>query len=413
MTFANRSRIEQTVEALAQFNATPGAGITRLSYTAEYRAAQAYLKQELEAAGLSVRLDPMGNLIGRKEGTDRSLAAIAVGSHLDSVRNGGKYDGAMGIICGLELARMMQEDNLSLRHSFEVIAIVEEEGNSFGSGILGGKALSGLLETDYLKQLTNNDGVTAYDVMKTYGLTPDDLPQVKRDKTSWAYFIEPHIEQGPVLEKEKVDVGIVEAIVGIKCFNVYVYGRSDHAGTTPLNMRADTMLATARAIVAGTDKAKELDDGTVVTFGRVETQPGAFNIVAKETLFDIDCRSKTLESVDKVIAAVKASLEQSQAENPGLSFRIVEKLTAQPVLMKPEVQELLEQQAAQAGISTRKMLSGAGHDAMVMGSLCDVAMIFVPSKDGRSHVPEEWTDYEDLRKGAELLCRCVRQLASK
>ena len=187
MAFANRSRIEQTVEALAQFNATPGAGITRLSYTTEYRAAQAYLKQELEAAGLSVRLDSMGNLIGRKEGTDRSLAAIAVGSHLDSVRNGGKYDGAMGIICGLELARMMQEDNLSLRHPFEVIAIVEEEGNSFGSGILGGKALSGLLETDYLKQLTNNDGVTAYDVMKAYGLTPDDLPQVKRDKTSWAY----------------------------------------------------------------------------------------------------------------------------------------------------------------------------------------------------------------------------------
>lgn len=184
MAFANRSRIEQTVEALAQFNATPGAGITRLSYTTEYRAAQAYLKQELEAAGLSVRLDSMGNLIGRKEGTDRSLAAIAVGSHLDSVRNGGKYDGAMGIICGLELARMMQEDNLSLRHPFEVIAIVEEEGNSFSSGILGGKALSGLLETDYLKQLTNNDGVTAYDVMKAYGLTPDDLPQVKRDKTS-------------------------------------------------------------------------------------------------------------------------------------------------------------------------------------------------------------------------------------
>ena len=180
-----------------------------------------------------------------------------------------------------------------------------------------------------------------------------------------------------------------------------------------MNMRADTMLATARAIVAGTDKARELDDGTVVTFGRVETQPGAFNIVAKETLFDIDCRSKTLESVDKVIDAVRASLERSQAENAGLSFRIVEKLTAQPVLMKPEIQELLEKEAAQAGISTRKMLSGAGHDAMVMGSLCDVAMIFVPSKGGRSHVPEEWTDYEDLRKGAELLCRCVRQLASR
>lgn len=274
MAFANQSRIEQTVEALAQFNATPGAGITRLSYTTEYRAAQAYLKQELEAAGLSVRLDPIGNLIGRKEGIDRSLAAIAVGSHLDSVRNGGKYDGAMGIICGLELARMMQEDNLSLQHPFEVIAIVEEEGNSFGSGILGGKALSGLLETDYLKQLTNNDGVTAYDVMKAYGLTPDDLPQVKRDKTSWAYFIEPHIEQGPVLESEKLSVGIVDTIVGIRAKKLIITGRPDHGGTTPMHLRLDAVVAAMKIVHLVDEMARELNDGTVTTCGSLHVEPG-------------------------------------------------------------------------------------------------------------------------------------------
>lgn len=277
MAFANQSRIEQTVEALAQFNATPGAGITRLSYTTEYRAAQAYLKQELEAAGLSVRLDPIGNLIGRKEGIDRSLAAIAVGSHLDSVRNGGKYDGAMGIICGLELARMMQEDNLSLQHPFEVIAIVEEEGNSFGSGILGGKALSGLLETDYLKQLTNNDGVTAYDVMKAYGLTPDDLPQVKRDKTSWAYFIEPHIEQGPVLESEKLSVGIVDTIVGIRTKKLIITGRPDHGGTTPMHLRLDAVVAAMKIVHLVDEMARELNDGTVTTCGSLHVEPGAPN----------------------------------------------------------------------------------------------------------------------------------------
>lgn len=151
MAFANKERIARTLEALAQYGATTGGGVTRLSYTEEYRAAQDYLRREMETAGLTVRIDPMGNLIGRREGADSALAAIAVGSHLDSVRNGGHFDGAMGVVCGLELARMLREDGLALRHPFEAVAIVEEEGNSFGSGILGGRALAGLVETDFLK----------------------------------------------------------------------------------------------------------------------------------------------------------------------------------------------------------------------------------------------------------------------
>lgn len=180
----------------------------------------------------------------------------------------------MGIICGLELARMMQEDNLSLQHPFEVIAIVEEEGNSFSSGILGGKALSGLLETDYLKQLTNNDGVTAYDVMKAYGLTPDDLPQVKRDKTSWAYFIEPHIEQGPVLESEKLSVGIVDTIVGIRAKKLIITGRPDHGGTTPMHLRLDAVVAAMKIVHLVDEMARELHDGTVTTCGSLHVEPG-------------------------------------------------------------------------------------------------------------------------------------------
>ena len=249
--------------------------------------------------------------------------------------------------------------------------------------------------------------------MKAYGLDPSKAEEARRKPGEIEMFLELHIEQGPILETEKKDIGVVEAIVGLKCLTVTVKGRSDHAGSTPMNLRADTMLASAKAMVAGTQAALDRKDGTVVTFGRTETKPGAFNIVAKETIFNIDCRSKSMESVEAVLAVIRESLERSVAENPGLSFEMEEKLQAQPVLMKPEVQALLEEKAAEAGISTRKILSGAGHDAMIMGSLCDVAMIFVPSKDGRSHVPEEWTDYEDLRKGAEVLCRCVRELASK
>lgn len=406
-------RIQKDIETLAQYSQVQGIGCTRYTYTKEFAQARDYIVSQMKAAGLSVREDAVGTVIGRMEGRNPSAPIIMTGSHFDTVKTGGRFDGAAGVVAALETARTLHDEGFVPERPIEFVALPEEEGARFGGGLFASRAMCGQLYENELETYKDSDGVSVAQAMREYGLDPAKADEARRKKGEIDMFLELHIEQGPVLENEKVDVGIVEAIVGIKCFNVYVYGRSDHAGTTPMNMRADTMLATARAIVAGTDKARELDDGTVVTFGRVETQPGAFNIVAKETLFDIDCRSKTLESVDKVIDAVRASLERSQAENAGLSFRIVEKLTAQPVLMKPEIQELLEKEAAQAGISTRKMLSGAGHDAMVMGSLCDVAMIFVPSKGGRSHVPEEWTDYEDLRKGAELLCRCVRQLASR
>ncbi len=406
-------RIQRDIETLAQYSQVQGIGCTRYTYTKEFAQARDYIVSQMKAAGLSVREDAVGTVIGRMEGRNPSAPIIMTGSHFDTVKTGGRFDGAAGVVAALETARTLHDEGFVPERPIEFVALPEEEGARFGGGLFASRAMCGQLYENELETYKDSYGVSVAQAMREYGLDPAKADEARRKKGEIDMFLELHIEQGPVLENEKVDVGIVEAIVGIKCFNVYVYGRSDHAGTTPMNMRADTMLATARAIVAGTDKARELDDGTVVTFGRVETQPGAFNIVAKETLFDIDCRSKTLESVDKVIDAVRASLERSQAENAGLSFRIVEKLTAQPVLMKPEIQELLEKEAAQAGISTRKMLSGAGHDAMVMGSLCDVAMIFVPSKGGRSHVPEEWTDYEDLRKGAELLCRCVRQLASR
>ena len=400
-------RIQKDIESLARYSQVQGIGCTRYTYTKEFAQARDYIVSQMKAAGLSVREDAVGTVIGRMEGQDPSAPIIMTGSHFDTVKTGGRFDGAAGVVAALEAARTLHEEGFVPRRPIEFVALPEEEGARFGGGLFG------QLYENELENYKDSQGVSMAQAMKDYGLDPARADEARRKKGEIDMFLELHIEQGPVLENEKIDVGVVEAIVGIKCLTVYVHGRSDHAGTTPLNMRADTMLSAAKAIVAGTHRAKALNDGTVVTFGRVETVPGAFNIVAKETVFDIDCRSKTLESVDQVIAAVRSSLEQSQAENPGLSFEMVEKLTAQPVLVKPEVQELLEQQAREAGISTRKILSGAGHDAMVMGSLCDVAMIFVPSKGGRSHVPEEWTDYEDLGKGAELLCRCLRKLASR
>ena len=412
MLKTNIERIQKDIETLAQFSCVEGIGCTRFTYTKEFAQARDYIVSEMKAAGLTVREDAVGTVIGRLEGKNPNAPILMTGSHFDTVKTGGRFDGPAGVTAALETARTLHDEGFVPECPIEFVALPEEEGARFGGGLMGSRAMCGKLTQAEVDTYKDWDGVTIAEAMKGYGLDPTKIADAKRTPGEIGAFIELHIEQGPILENNRTDVGIVEAIVGLRCFNVTVTGRSDHAGTTPLNMRADTMLATAKAIVAATEKAKELNDGTVVTFGRVETIPGAFNIVAKETNFNIDCRSRGIESVNTVIDVIRASLERSVAENPGLSFEMEEKTSALPVQMKAEVQELLEKHAAELDISTRKMLSGAGHDAMIMGSLCDVAMVFVPSKDGRSHVPEEWTDYADLQKGVELVYRAIKELAS-
>ena len=413
MMLTKTERIQKDIESLAKFSCVEGIGCTRYTYTKEFRQAADYIISEMKAAGLEVREDPIGIIIGRLEGKNPNAPVIMTGSHFDTVKTGGRFDGPAGVVTALETARVFHDEGFQPECPIEFVALPEEEGARFGGGLFGSRAICGQLKEGEIENYRDWDGVSIAEAMKEYGLDPAKAHESQRKPGDIGLFLELHIEQGPILENNKIDVGIVDAIVGLKTFVVTVKGRSDHAGTTPLNMRADTMVAAARAICAGTDKAKELNDGTVVTFGRVETKPGAFNIVAKETVFNIDCRSRGLESVDTVIAAVRESLEKSAAENPGLSFEMFESLRANPVPMKPEVKALLEEKAAECGISTMQLLSGAGHDAMIMGSLCDVAMVFVPSKDGRSHVPEEWTDYEDLRNGVEIVCRTIKELASK
>ena len=412
MLKTNIERIQKDIETLAQFSCVEGIGCTRFTYTKEFAQARDYIVSEMKAAGLTVREDAVGTVIGRLEGKNPNAPILMTGSHFDTVKTGGRFDGPAGVTAALETARTLHDEGFVPECPIEFVALPEEEGARFGGGLMGSRAMCGKLTQAEVDTYKDWDGVTIAEAMKGYGLDPTKIAEAKRTPGEIGTFIELHIEQGPILENNRTDVGIVEAIVGLRCLNVTVTGRSDHAGTTPLNMRADTMLATAKAIVAGTEKAKELNDGTVVTFGRVETIPGAFNIVAKETNFNIDCRSRGIESVNTVIDVIRASLEQSVTENPGLSFEMEEKTSALPVQMKAEVQELLEKHAAELNISTRKMLSGAGHDAMIMGALCDVAMVFVPSKDGRSHVPEEWTDYADLQKGVELVYRTIKELAS-
>ena len=406
-------RIQRDIEELAKFTCVEGIGCTRFTYTKEFAGARDFIVAEMKAAGLDVREDAVGVIIGRMEGKNPDAPAIMTGSHFDTVKTGGRFDGPAGVTAALETARTLHDEGFVPEVPIEFVALPEEEGARFGAGLFGSRAICGQLKPGEIENNRDWDGVSVAEAMREYGLDPAKAHEAQRKPGEIGTFIELHIEQGPLLEKNNIDIGIVEAIVGLRVLSITVRGRSDHAGNTPMNMRADTMLAAAKAITAGTEKALEIGDGTVVTCGRVETVPGAFNIVANETFFQIDCRSKTLANVDKVLDVIRASLDKSCAENPGLSYEIEEKVMANEVPMKEEVKAALRESADEAGITYTGMLSGAGHDAMIMGSLCDVAMVFVPSKGGRSHVPEEWTDYDDLQKGVEVVYRTVKKLASQ
>lgn len=405
-------RIERDITELARFSQGEGAGCTRLTYTKEFAAARDYIIREMEAVGLEVREDAIGTIIGRLKGENDDEPVVMTGSHFDTVLTGGRFDGIAGVTAALETARVMYEEGFVPLRPIEFVALPEEEGARFGSGLFGSRAICGKLMDDELEHI-DNDGVTLADAMREYGLDPSKVKQCSRDVGDIDSFVELHIEQGPLLETTGINIGIVEQIVGIRTVAVTIKGRSDHAGNTPMDMRADAMLAAAKMIVAATSEAVSKDDGTVATCGDITIKPKAFNIVASEVVLKLDCRGRCIDRVEGVLSAARASLEDSVRNNRGLSYEMEEILHVDPTLMDEGIKEKMRESADEAGITYMDMLSGAGHDAMVMSSIAKAAMIFVPSKGGRSHVPEEWTDYEELQKGVEVVYLTVKKLASK
>lgn len=404
-------RIRKDIEALAAFNGTPGAGLTRLSFSEEHKKAQDYIVQQMKDAGLAVRIDACGTIIGRLEGLQPEAPVVMTGSHFDSVRCGGNFDGPSGVVTGLETARVFKERGIKPVHPVEFVAMIEEEGARFGSGLFGSRAMAGRLTSGELKENRDEKGISTEEAMKAFGLDPEKYKEAVRKKGEIKNFIELHIEQGPVLESTNTDIGIVETIVGILELEVRIKGRADHAGTTPMDMRADAFLAAAKTAATVNETAVSQGEGTVATVGRLELKPGAFNIVPAEADFAIDIRSRRQSCIDKVRIAVSETLEALAAENESLSYEIKVMMETEPVNTDPNVCKILEESADALGFSGRRMLSGAGHDAMIMADITDIGLVFVPSRGGRSHCPEEWTDYEQLQKGIETVCMTVERLA--
>lgn len=403
---SNRTRVQQWIQTFQQFSATPSEGVTRLTYSNEHVQARNEIIQIMKEAHLDIKEDGFGNIYGKLVGTDSALPSILVGSHFDSVPNGGAFDGTAGVIAALEVATLLAEQELQPKQTIEFIALVEEEGTRFPGGLIGSRSMLGELCVEEFERLVGFDGLTTVEAIEQSGLT---LPQRKaRPIDTIARYIELHIEQGPILENSNTDIGIVESIVGLRHLAVTVKGEAGHAGTTPMDLRADALVAASKIIAnLPTLIHDQTEAGTVITVGHLNVFPNGSNVIPHTVEFTIDLRSSTRESLQIATERLYDYLKLHETEQ--IQVELTEKLQVEPIKMDKIMNDYLKQSCKQRNYTFLDMHSGAGHDAMVFAKYVPSTIFFVPSHKGISHSPKEWTEIEDLCKGIDILFDLVIQ----
>lgn len=405
------SRIVRDIETLATFTSTPTSGVTRLPFTPEDRKAREYIKCRMMEAGLEIEEDGVGTILGRRNGTMLNAPTIMIGSHYDSVKNGGAFDGVAGIIAALEVVRVFNDEGIMTKYPIEVVAMNDEEGIRFKSGMLSSRAMVGSVAENELDVYVDDDNISIRQAMINFGTQPD-LKKAKREKNSIRAFLELHIEQGPILETNKKDIGIIKKIVGLAAYKVIISGKAGHAGTTPMEQRIDALLAASKAILKLNEIVKEVGNDSVGTVGELYVLPGAANVIPGMVEFTMDVRSADEEKIREVFVKFKKELELLE-NDLGVKANINETFYAKPVELSKTIMNCIEEEAVSLGYESLFMNSGAGHDAMIMAEYVPTGMIFIPSKNGISHTSEEWTDYEKIQNGVEVLLNTVIALDQK
>jgi allantoate deiminase len=393
------SSLAADLEEAARIGAD-GGGVSRFAWTPELARANEWLAARLQELGLETEIDAAGNVPGRwNEGEGK---AVLVGSHLDTVPRGGRYDGALGVLAALHVVRTLKAEGATLRRPIWVVSFNDEEGSRFQTGMLGSRAFVGDLDLDDWRRR----GVA--DAMAEAGFDFERLGEARGIDEVGAY-LELHIEQGPVLEQEGLDVGIVTGIAGLLGFRVRLTGEANHAGTTPMATRRDALAGAARIVLALREEARSRADVTA-NVGILTVSPGGFNVIPGTAEFTVDARSGDPEGFARMERFVQETLERVAAEEQ-LGLEVAETHRKAPTPLDPELQELLAEAAVEEGATARRMPSGAGHDAMVLGKHVPAAMVFVPSRAGVSHSPDEYTATEQCELGARVLTRAARRLA--
>lgn len=402
------SRLEQYIEMLGTIGLQAGGGIIRPVYSPAWVQARQQLAGWMSAAGLEVREDAVGNLFGRLRGTIDDTRTILTGSHIDTVKLGGRFDGALGILSALIALQTLREQAGKPQRSLEMVALCEEEGSRFQAHYWGTRGMLGLIHDKDLHALRDDDGLSIAEAMQAAGLSPERYREALRQDLD--VFLELHIEQGRILYDGQIDIGIVESITGLHRQLLTVLGRADHAGTTPINLRRDAFQGAALMAIEITRMVEQQGWPAVVTMGKWEVRPGAVNIVPGEVRFSLDLRHPDEATKQALVEAIRTTCE-TIAKQRGLSVSIETTGNSLPAHMDSQLQQMLVQSAQACGATWKFMPSGAGHDSELMARRVPTAMLFVPSVEGRSHSAAEYTTLEDAVRGATVLATALYQLA--
>jgi N-carbamoyl-L-amino-acid hydrolase len=405
----NSQRLQKLLTELAELGKSPEGGISRLGFSEAEQVSREWLIKKMKEAGLEVWVDQAANIHGRRPGSDPSLPTVLFGSHIDTVPQGGQFDGALGSLAAFEVLLTLQDENRPTRHPLQMVVWSNEEGVHYGKGIFGSRAATKGPAPGELDD-TDEEGVPLHEWLIRYGLDPEKIDTARLDRDDYLAFLELHVEQGSVLYRRGIQIGVVQGIVGIDRYEVTIEGAANHAGTTPMDERHDAMLAAARLIQAVREEIMAKAGAQVGNVGWLRASPGAPNVVPGLVKMPIELRDLKREVLVDMITRIRARADTIAAET-GTSISIQGTAEDEGSPTDPAIQDAIEKVAQEAGFSTLRMPSGAGHDAQALGRFgVPIGMIFAPSKDGISHSPKEWTDWEDCARGAEVLYRTLLEL---
>jgi hydantoinase/carbamoylase family amidase len=409
----NLDRLLADVEAFSAIGGDGQGGVTRLAFTPVDQSARRLFREKLAAAGLSVRVDAMGNVFGRRGGRENDLPPLLLGSHLDSVPNGGRFDGPLGVLSALEVIRMLDDAQVQTRRPVEVACFAAEESSRFGTGTLGSKAVTGKLTPRMLEALRDAEGRTLAESLRECGLSPDRLAEVRRGSGEYHAYLELHLEQGAVLEHAGVPVGLVTGIAAPTRFRVTYTGRADHSGATPMGLRRDALVAGAELVLSVRRVVLTHGSPTSVgTVGVLRVQPGAMNVIPGEASLGIDLRDIDAEAKRRITKNVQA-VARRIARKWTLEVSIETLSDESPVPLPERVRQVSAAACQACGIPFLELPSGAGHDAMYMAEIAETGMIFVRCREGISHNPAEFVAPQDIAAGATVLAETALRLAEE
>jgi|SRR5690625_675844 len=402
----NSERLKQTIEEFANYGRTKNNGVTRLALSEMDLSVRSHFQAECEDLGMTVVCDDLANMYATLPGEENNQPPIVLGSHLDSVIKGGRFDGALGVIAGLEVVRTIKERNIKPKVPIVVANITNEEGARFAPAMMSSGILSGRFDQATMMQSTDVDGITFEEALKNSGFKGGKENRL----TNAGAFLELHIEQGPVLEAESLEIGVVEGVVGMVNYEIEVIGDSNHAGTTPMHLRKDALFATNNLITEIREKMCKLDDKLVYTIGQININPNIHTVIPNNVVFTIEARHEDSLTIRQVEEIIQALPESNNKEN--CYVKVTKQWDRDTVWFDQNIVNKVEQSTKDLGYSYKKMVSGAGHDSQFIATYIPTAMIFVPSVNGKSHSEDELTRWEDCENGVNVLLQTVLDLVT-